>query len=188
MKIQAILFHLFLLLICCGPNFLGAQVSFDSEKINAHSLKLNYLLPGIEYEVKVIEDFTLSLRTGFNFSGLIPNVFAGSDPRVKPFGEVQIRRYFRTKEKSNKGKTMIGNSGDYFGLRGMYTYVNNSFSGDDLGNYILIVGPMYGLQRTFQNKLTWSFHAGIGGIVAGANLVATPFLGVSIGSVLFTKD
>ncbi len=189
MKNQASIFRFVLVLVSLLPQVLGAQNNYDSDKINKHTIKVNYLTPGAEYEGKVLEDFTVSFRAGLNFHGIFPNGIGERDSKVRPYGTIQVRRYYRTKETSNKGKKLIGNSGDFFGLRAVYTYTNGfNFTNEFTENYVLLVGPMYGLQRTFQNKLTWSFHVGGGAYLAGASLAAAPFVGLSIGSLVYKKD
>lgn len=187
MKTRTLVLGLSLILIGLLSTSLSAQRGYHHEAISPHAFKINFLLPGLEYEVKLMQDFTFCFRGGLNIGLQVPGIFGENATRLKgkPYGEVQIRRFFKTKSKSNKGKTLIGSSGDYFGLRLKYFYNETLAISPEFDRYVSLVGPMYGLQRNFNNKLSWSFHTGLGTYLGGVRLSPTAFIGITIGYLAY---
>ena len=122
--------------------------------------KVNFLVPGIEYEHGVSENSTLSLGVG---TGIVYiNDSFNDGVGFYPFAQGKYKYYYNFDRRQNKGKNTAGNTGNYVSLVGFFQSGEKIFGGLDREySDTFGVGPVYGLQRTYNSGFNWSFEAGI---------------------------
>lgn len=139
-----------------------------SQKINNVEkgvLKLSILTPSIEYELGLTKKTTLnfSIGTSLNIekhdSIYNDKVFFGLTP---VFG-TQYRYYYNLDRRLKKGKNIGNNSGNYFSLLGKYE-LGDAIIGKIKRNHSnsFFVGTLYGVQRSYRNKMFFNVEGGIG--------------------------
>ncbi len=121
-------------------------------------LKINFIDPGIEYEIKVTKKSTLMFGVG---TGVSLGSFNGhTEFGVFPSIEGHARYYNNIDRRIKKGKNISNNSGNYMSLMTLY-----QFSKSLIGNLLytsdaFLIGPVYGMQRTYNSGFNWGFEAG----------------------------
>lgn len=134
--------------------------------VKKHLGKVNLLSPGIEYE-GALGDFTtidLSGNIGFQIAVL---EFAGETDTeffVRPNLELQLRQYYNFRKRDMKGKNTMNNSANFIALYS--TYMFQPFNQPDNPFFetgsLFIVGPVWGINRTYQSGLALSLVLGAG--------------------------
>lgn len=131
-------------------------------------LKLSVLTPSIEYELGLSKNTTLNFGIGTsvnieeydsNYNYKTDKVFFGLTP---VFG-TQFRYYYNFNRRSRKGRNVENNSGNYFSLLGKYE-LGDVIIGKIRRNYSnsFFVGTLYGVQRSYKNKMFFNVEGGIG--------------------------
>jgi TATA-box binding protein (TBP) (component of TFIID and TFIIIB) len=95
--------------------------SAQSDKnVEDHQFKINFLFPGIIYEVGIQKNSTLKFKLGTAFVlGL--NSESDVDFGFFPFVETQYRRYYNFNRRLKKVKNIESNTANYVGLTTVYT-------------------------------------------------------------------
>lgn len=147
----------------------------------------NVIMPGIHYEIGLTSktSIKLGLTTGFSWVYSSAN---GSEYGVFPSFEGAYRYYYNFERRKRKGKRTDNNSGNYIAISSYVT------SGDPLIgdlesrlDYNGVVGPVWGVQRTYKSKLNWNLALGMGYGFNEENTYISPIVNFSIGWV-FGKD
>ncbi|MEM9077651.1 MAG: hypothetical protein AAGC43_11445 [Bacteroidota bacterium] len=146
--------HLFLLpLFLC---FLSVNAQTQKNVENSQ-FKVNFLNPGLEYEVGIAKDQTLNFGAGLQFG-------ANSDGYAFfPALNAQYRYYYNFKRRLDRDKQTRGNSANYLAASGTLfleeVIVGNLDSGE---GYFGFVGPVYGIQRTYRKGFNFNLEFGVG--------------------------
>ena len=121
--------------------------------------KVNFLLPGAEYERALGEVTTVNVNPYFGL-GYSSNFALGDAWSVQPSLDVQFRRYYNLLRRAAKGKRTSGNSGNFVALD--LIGVGRSIVDREarLDTYYYGLGPVWGLQRTYRSNFNLSFQAG----------------------------
>jgi hypothetical protein len=137
--------------------------SAQSDKnVEDHQFKINFLSPGIIYEVGIQKNSTLNFQLGAAF-GLGLNSESDVDFGFFPIVETQYRHYYNFNRRLKKGKNTEKNTANYVGLTTVYTSGNAVLGDYDLDNSNnFFVRPIYGLQRTYKRGFNFGIEFGAG--------------------------
>ena len=122
--------------------------------------KINFLLPGVEYERGLGSFATVNINPYFDV-GYSSNFVLGNAWLVQPALDVQLRRYYNLLRRAGKGKRTEGNSANYFALD-LLGVGRSIVDTDNFRNvYYYGLGPVWGIQRTYRSRFNLSFQAGV---------------------------
>ncbi|MEM9362025.1 MAG: hypothetical protein AAGA43_05285 [Bacteroidota bacterium] len=146
--------HLFFLALFTSSLLLKAQTQ---KNVEDSQFKINFLNPGLEYEIGIAQDQTLDFGVGLQFG-------ANSDGYAFfPALNAQYRYYYNFKRRLNRDKRTQGNSANYLAASGTLfleeVIVGNLNSGD---GYFGFAGPVYGIQRTYPKGFNFNVEFGVG--------------------------
>lgn len=172
-----------LVIICMTFSMLGIAQN-DATSVKGQMFKAKLFMPGIEYEIGLTQKTSLNLAIGTGLS-----VIGGSN-RDTEFGVFPVfggsyRYYYNFEKRASKNKKTSFNSGNYLALVSSFTSTE-PIIGDIEANidYSLAVGPVWGLQRTYNSKLNIDLQLGLGYAFDDQNNYITPIVGFSLGWVI----
>jgi len=133
----------------------------SAKNVEENQFKINFINPGVEYEMGVGTDQTLNLGLGLQFGA------SGGGGEFNyaflPAINGQYRYYYNMDRRLNKGKRIDGNTGNYLAASGtLFTsdvIIGNVTSGSGTAGF---VGPVYGIQRTYPKGLNYAMEFGLG--------------------------
>lgn len=152
----------------------------DSSKATAPSVSDNFLglhflltATGLNYERKLANRHTFSIQTQLAYSVAVSatkTYYSNGTSKssssayfaVLPQVAVNYRFYYNLAKRVNRGKSIFGNSGNYFtviatfGFKPIYSNYQNKFS------FVTTVGPAWGLHRTYKKNVDINFSIGLG--------------------------
>lgn len=150
---------LFVTVILFSVNSFGQETS---EETNSQ-FSLNLILPSLEYEIKTGRISTVDLQLGAGFG--YHKSGSQSEFGVLPAFRSSYRHYYNLNKRSEKGKKVSENSGNYIAAIGTIQS-GNPIIGDYTLNYgyAASIGPAWGLQRVYNSgfKLNLNLGAGFG--------------------------
>ncbi|CAM4225861.1 hypothetical protein [Gillisia limnaea] len=166
--------------------FIGFNVNAQSQaNVEKKLFSVNFLLPGLEYEMGLSNNTTLDLRAGTGFG------ISGGSNRDTEFGiflnaHTQYRYYYNFDKRLGKNKNIDNNSANYIALNGSIDF-GDPIIGDlqlssDFGG---VIGPVWGLQRYYGSgfKLDLNLGAGYGFNNLGGSYLS-PIIGLRLGWLL----
>lgn len=136
----------------------------EAETKLQQALRIRIINPGLEFEQPISRKATITANGGVGIRGTYKNLSltTGSAPIYfgAPYGDVSYKHIYNQAARASKGKTVAGNSGNYWGARlqanfkaihtdGLIRYADTDFAW----------GPRWGIQRTFR-KLYLLFDLG----------------------------
>jgi hypothetical protein len=124
-------------------------------------LRFNFINPEIEYEHSLSEKSKLSANVGFGISMSYPELTNFQPDHtffLSPFIDLQYKFFYNVDRRILKNKNVDYNSGDFVGIKfnRREREVNATLVRTD--NIDFSVGPMWGIQRSF-NKIHLLFNA-----------------------------
>jgi hypothetical protein len=126
--------------------------------LERHQLQLNLLLPSFTYEFGILPNLTAGATLGLGIA--TPQEGYSLAPAYLVFS-----RYYHNLERRNRnGKSVRGNSGNYFAIAFNHYFVEWEIAGnlDNEGRDLIFLGGMYGIQRTYDNGFSFGVEAGAG--------------------------
>ncbi|MBW3467821.1 hypothetical protein [Arthrospiribacter ruber] len=129
-------------------------------------LRVNFLNPAISYELATGKNTTLDASLGFGYNYSYPDLASGSIGGVQytfaMFADIQGRYYYNFDRREGKGKRTDHNNGNFIAARMLYTGpgVSQISSFDRFDNNSFAVGPTWGLQRTYGERINLLFSIG----------------------------
>ena len=128
----------------------SAAVAQETEEV----LRVNFINPGIEYELPVSEKSTISGNIGIGYSGSYPELTTttfntGALYVIAPFADVQYRYYYNLNKRFGIEKSTSNNSGNFVSLR--FRARGESIDDNILrkADYDFAIGPTWGIQRQY---------------------------------------
>jgi len=180
---------IFLLFAC---TFAFGQTNDTNEvSVSTHLLKGNLLFaPSITYEYGITRTSTAKAEIG---TSLTLFEYFG-ETRVGFFSkfETQYKYYYNLSKRALKGKEIKNNSGNFIALDIIYNGEKDFFSSAERISELLLIGPVWGIQRSYESGFSFLFEIGLGYdfMYAGnkdQNGRPFPILGFEIGWILFGK-
>ncbi|MDY8138563.1 DUF3575 domain-containing protein [Aquimarina sp. 2201CG5-10] len=137
------------------------SAQYGDASVEDQLFKINLFTPGIEYEVGLNKNSTLDFRVGTGFAYVKTN-------NEEDFGvfltfEGAYRYYYNLEKRLSKNKNITKNSGNYVALTS-FLAPGNPIIGDldtDI-DYIGVVGPVWGFQRTYNSNFNIGLELGLG--------------------------
>lgn len=135
-------------------------------RVENRVLRLNLLItPKIEGEFAISQAATFGVRLGtelFAYDAWILDYYYVLLPSV----DVYYRYYYNLDRRTERGKRIYRNSGNYLGLTALYANGNPIWSerpdADSNIDNLVMAGPVYGLQRTYGKGFFFNLEFGVG--------------------------
>ena len=134
------------------------------EKQTQSVWRVNFLNPGVEYEIPTGNTSTFSIGTGIGYSVSYPHTdhTAGSGfiTSFNPFLDVQHKWFYNFEKRKTKGLNTTNNSGNFISARVLTrgaSLFGNSNGTDGLD---FAVGPTWGIQRKYGKNFHLLFDMG----------------------------
>ncbi|OYU66260.1 MAG: hypothetical protein CFE22_10325 [Cytophagaceae bacterium BCCC1] len=187
----------------------------DEVSVEKKLFKADLLMPGLNYELKLNKNTTFNVNPHFlrtNYDHLYDrlNRLSSSSPSLgstiivyeptkytlRNFLDLQVRYYYNLKKRTEKGKNIRMNSGNYFSAKLLFEF----FQFTDVKDKSLpnrstfyspkqnsFVGLMWGMQRTLPIKLNYTIEAGV---MAGefSPFFIGPYASLTFGYVISKKS
>ncbi|GAB5523006.1 MAG: hypothetical protein Roseis2KO_08780 [Roseivirga sp.] len=152
-----------LLLSLSGTNQSFSQSS-DSVKTESVT-RLELMTVGVSRELAISQNTTLFGKIGL-FStlrstiALIDRSGSGISTHWFPVVDLQYRKYTNLGKRAAKGKSIKGNTGNYLSIKAL-AYLPELLPNSELDDAVSL-GPMWGMQRQFNDQLSLDLAAGLG--------------------------
>ncbi len=163
----------------CALSTVAQQLNTTKKGI----LKVNFLTPGIEYEMPLGEKTSLNFNFGTTF-GFSAGTGRKTEWGVIPLLNSQYRYYYNFEKRLRKNKRIDYNSGNFLSITSiLYSdiFLSNSVSLDYTG----VIGPTWGLQRTSQSGFNFTLNMGAGMWFGnGSGTDFGPIIGLRLGWLL----
>ncbi|MEH6406876.1 MAG: DUF3575 domain-containing protein [Leeuwenhoekiella sp.] len=137
-------------------------IAQNDRSVEKGLFKVNFLTPGLAYEIGLSDFSTLHLEAG---SGFI--ISGGSNRNTDfsffPYFQPEYRYYYNFKRRNRLEKNVTNNSANYFAgfsriSSGKALIGDRNYSSD----YFTTYGVLYGLQRTYSSGFNLGFQLGAG--------------------------
>ena len=141
-----------------------STILFSQEKQTENVWRINFLNPGVEYEMATGKNTTLSIGAGVGYSGSYPHTSIGGGSGVitsfNPFLDVQHKWFYNFDKRKTKGLNTTHNSGNFVSAR--FLTRGESLFGNSNGTDGLdfAVGPTWGIQRKYGKNFHLLFDMG----------------------------
>ena len=156
----------------------------SSTGVKSQMFKVNLLTPGVEYEIG------LTSKSSFNFGAETGFAIAGGSGRDTEFGffpilEGSYRYYYNFDKRVRKNKRTDFNSANYLALASSIAFGDPILGDLEMSiDYQAAVGPVWGLQRTYNSKLNINLELGVGYAIDNQDSYVVPIIGFSLGWVI----
>ena len=169
-------------LLCCQLAFSQDTTDVGAEPVQ---LRLNLFQPGIECELRLSRNSTLLINPALGF-GVVPQALNDWDYALIPVLETEYRYYYNFNKRSEKEKSIRGNSGNFLGWRLAGTTAPVA---DNLPVFIgmtAATGPFWGMQRVYSNNFSFAYNIGLAYFINefGSSFIA-PIGELSVGFRVF---
>tara|TARA_R110001606_G_scaffold186732_3_gene334262 strand:- start:577 stop:1125 length:549 start_codon:yes stop_codon:yes gene_type:complete len=125
--------------------------------------RINFLNPAVELEFPTGNNSTFSSAIGIGYGGGYPdltNAGTGFVYIISPFIDLQHKWFYNFEKRTNKGKSIINNSGNFVSAR--FIARGNSIAENvtRTSDYDFAFGPTWGFQRNYKNNFHLLFDIG----------------------------
>lgn len=126
-------------------------------------LRVNFLNPGVEYELAIGGQRSLSLNLGIGIGGSYPDLDVSENNGfvyiISPFADLQFKQYYNRKRWLNKGGSIEYNTGSFISARLLARGASIADNVTRADTKDFAVGPTWGFQRSYR-KLHLLFDIG----------------------------
>lgn len=137
-------------------------VSAQEETAPTNVWRVNFLNPGVEYEMPVRNKSTISANVGIGYGASHPNLTpyaSGWLYMIAPYIDLQYKYLYNLQRRAQKGKNTEYNSSNYIGLRMLSRGKALKSNFTRTRDFDVALGPVWGLQRAY-GKFHLLFSAG----------------------------
>ncbi len=165
--------------------------SQTTNNVNKHLLKGNLLFtPSLSYEFGIHKSSTVKLEIGTSLT--IFEKFNKTSVGFFPKVETQYKYYYNLKKRHNKGKNTQNNSANFIAMLGIFHDEKNIIGQDDRVSDVILIGPAWGIQRSYKGGLSLLVEIGFGYDFGYEEINDTngrpfPIIGFELGWVIFKK-
>lgn len=156
------------------------QIEKNTNKV----LRVNFLNPGLEYEIPVLKKSTIAFNLGVGYGASYPELTiyaSGWLYMLSPFLDLHYKCYYNLDKRASKGKNICCNSGNFWGLRVLARGEAIKSNFIRTSDYDFSIEPTWGLQRSF-GKMNLLFDLGVNYYFdAKGNSGFSPMLELNIG-------
>jgi len=139
----------------------GSLNAQSDKNVEESQFKINFINPGVEYEVGIGTNQTINLGLGLQFGA------SGGGGEFNyaflPAINGQYRYFYNLDRRLDKGKRIDGNTGNYLAASAtLFTsdvIIGNVESGSGTAGFM---GPLYGIQRTYPKGFNYTMEFGLG--------------------------
>lgn len=155
---------------------INLQAQDDNATNPVGSLRFDILAPGVGGEIQLKETQTIAgaINFGFAFGASFSSNGGGQQEEnyfiIAPTIHAQYRYFFNRPKRIRKGKSVYNNSGLFLGAHIRYN-APDIYSSDNFysANDGLNIGPIFGVQKTWDNNLQLGISIGLGYNSASSN-------------------
>lgn len=140
------------------------SIANSQEKNTEKVWRVNFLNPGVEYEMPTGNNTTLSVGAGLGYSVSYPHTdlgdSSGAITSFNPFVDIQHKWFYNFDKRKEKGLKTANNSGNFVSAR--FLTRSGSLFGNSNGTDGLdfAVGPTWGIQRACGKNFHLLFDMG----------------------------
>ncbi|MFK7813002.1 MAG: hypothetical protein AB8B59_10940 [Maribacter sp.] len=127
-------------------------------QLEKHQVNFNLLSPGIKYEIGLFRNVTAAASLGLGLA--TPEEFYSLAPTLN----AKAKFYHNIDRRIAMGKNISGNSGDFFAFSFNNYFTKWQIAGnlEDVERDLISFGLVYGIQRTYENGISFEIEAGGG--------------------------
>jgi len=115
--------------------------------------RITILNPSVELELPVTKQTALSTSLGVGYGGSYPDLSFheenGLAYLISPFVDVQYKWFYNLSKRMEKGRSILGNSGNFISARVLARGTTISSNFDRTSNLDAAFGPTWGIQRLY---------------------------------------
>lgn len=134
------------------------------EKNTERTWRINFLNPGVEYEMPTGSNSTFSIGGGVGYSGSYPHTSVGKKTgfitSFNPFVDIQHKWFYNFDKRKSKGLITDNNSANFISARFLTRSESLFGSSNGTDGLDFAVGPTWGIQRTYGKNFHLLFDAG----------------------------
>lgn len=116
-------------------------------------LRINFVNPALEYELKTSNSSVITGAAGIGYGGSYRELELSSANGlvyvISPFVDIQHKWYYNRNKRVVKSKSIEGNAGNYFSLRGITRFAAITENVTRTDNLDFAIGPTWGIQRSY---------------------------------------
>ncbi|WP_435138407.1 hypothetical protein [Formosa sp. A9] len=144
--------------------FLGIVFNLHSQETTSTKVwRINILNPSVELELPTGRYSTFSAGVGIGYGGAYPNLSYSNNGfvyMIAPFIDVQEKWFYNFEKRHIKEKNTSNNSGNFISARFLTRGNSIADNFSRTSNFDFSVGPTWGLQRSYNNKIHFLFDMG----------------------------
>ena len=143
----------FLLVLSITLSVLSAHAQLKEEAIQ-QNFRLNFISPGVEYEMPFAKKSSVLLNLGIGVGGSYKDLSddqSGYTLLLSPYYDLQIRNYYNFSKRIRKGKNVDYNSANFIGLRFLARgpEIAKSANFYRTTEFDFALAPTWGIQRSY---------------------------------------
>jgi hypothetical protein len=116
-------------------------------------LRVNFINPGVEYEMAIGGQRSLSLNLGVGYGGSYPELDVGGNSGfiyiIAPFADLQFKQYYNRNKRLEKSRSIEYNSGNFVSARLLARGASIADNVTRTDNKDFAIGPTWGFQRAY---------------------------------------
>lgn len=140
------------------------SIANSQEKQAEKVWRVNFLNPGIEYEMPTGKNSTFSIGAGIGYSASYPHSDTGEGSgfitSFNPFLDVQQKWFYNFDKRKTKGLNTASNSGNFISARVLTRGESLFGSSNGTDKLDISVGPTWGIQRKYGENFHFLFDMG----------------------------
>ena len=135
---------------------LSAQETKKDKNNLKNNFIVNFINPGVEYELVLSNKTLVSFGTGIGYSGSYTELTAipanGFVYEISPFLDIQYKFIYNRKKRLLKGKSLTYNSGNFVSFRSITRgkSIESNYLRTDKIDFA--IGPTWGFQRSYNKS------------------------------------
>jgi hypothetical protein len=154
------------IIILVSSNLIAQEQNTDVPGVKDNLFKVNFLVPGVEYEIGLDKYNTINLSFDIGFQiAVYDNGFkTDTEIFIRPIIGGQFRHYYNFGARKSKGKVIKNNSANFVALD--VTYMFKPFNQPSTETFeagsVFGIGPVWGINRTYETGFSLSLYIGAG--------------------------
>lgn len=125
--------------------------------------RINFLNPGVEYELATGDNSTLSTGVGIGYGGSYPHTSSGGSGflySINPFVDIQHKWFYNFEARKSKNLNIDNNSGNFVSARLLTRGHTISSNFSRTSDFDFAIGPTWGIQRSYGKGFHLLFDVG----------------------------
>jgi hypothetical protein len=136
----------------------------STDKNTEKVFRINFINPGLEYELPTGKNTTFSGGIGAGYNGSYPDLSIQKESGflyiIAPFLDLQEKFYYNFEKRKDKGKSIVNNSGNFVSLRFLTRGPSIEENVVRSTEYDFAISATWGIQRSINEKIHLLFDVG----------------------------